>query len=127
MSKWEIAPGRLLTDSSSSNKSEPIAYSSAYLASNQSVSLTSNSGGGTTFRLLTLPPGSTTSLPAEEDKLMVCSVAQGVVLAGKEEVMEFQVGPNGMWKVDPGMAFSVVNPFHLGAAVHVTGVSEGGE
>lgn len=33
---------------------------------------------------------------------------------------EFPIGPNGMWKVKQGVACTIVNPFYLGAVVHVT-------
>jgi hypothetical protein len=75
-----------------------------------------------------------TYFSADEDRLRVCSVACGIVKVTMEKVgedgkekAEFQLGPNGVWKVNPGWKFSVVNPFHMAAAVHVTGVLMGGE
>ena len=163
MSQWEIAPGRITTptkpSTSTSTSTTPqtqtqqtLAYSSAYLAQNQTISLSPTTG--CSFRLLTLAPGTTAAFPAEKEVLRVCSVAQGIVVVrvrfgeeggkdgGKERGaggggrgvhgggedgngLEFQVGPNGMWKVQRGWAFTVVNPFHLGVAVHVTGILEG--
>jgi hypothetical protein len=37
---------------------------------------------------------------------------------------EFPIGPNGMWKVKQGVASTVVNPFYLGAVIHVTTIAE---
>jgi len=129
---WEIAPGRLTSPSSS----QTIAYSSTYLSQTQNTSLFSSSG--VTFGLVPLAPGTMISFPVEEERLRICSVAQGFVSVrlrreergdeGEEEKGgEFKIGPNGMWKVDAGWECSIVNQYHAGAVVHVTSVPEGVE
>jgi hypothetical protein len=74
---------------------------------------------GTSFQVLEIQPGSSLRWAAEESRTRLCSVARGIIRVKLPE-KEFPIGPNGMWKVKPGVGCTVVNPFYLGAVIHVT-------
>jgi hypothetical protein len=74
---------------------------------------------GTTFQVLEMQPGGSLRWTAEESRTRVCSVARGIIRVKLPE-REFPIGPNGMWKVKQGVACTMMNPFYLGAVIHVT-------
>ena len=57
--------------------------------------------------------------------MRICAVARGIIRVKLSE-REFPIGPNGMWKVKEGVACAVVNPYHLGAVVHVIAIGQEG-
>ncbi|GAB1313769.1 hypothetical protein MFIFM68171_03979 [Madurella fahalii] len=116
---WEIAPGRIRTGAGDSV--EDIAFSSPYLTQGRAVSVADN----TTFQLVEVQPGSSLHWNADESRIRVCSVARGI-LKVKLLDKEFRIGPNGMWKVKRGVPCTVVNPFYLGAVLHVISIDENG-
>lgn len=59
-----------------------------------------------------------------ESGTRLCSIAYGTVQVRLSEREEFPIGPNGMFKVGPGVACVVANPSHSGAVVHVTTIGE---
>lgn len=98
-----------------------IAFSSSYLAQGRAVSVSD----GTTFQAIEIQPGGSLRWPAEESRTRLCSVARGIIRVKLPE-KEFPIGPNGMWKVKQGVACTVMNPFYLGAVVHVTTIGDEG-
>jgi hypothetical protein len=138
MADWEIAPGRIRVGTGEESESESscslppdrnihltpgpdIAFSSSYLAQGRAVLVTD----GTTFQAIEIQPGGSLRWPAEESRTRLCSVARGIIRVKLPE-KEFPIGPNGMWKVKQGVACTVMNPFYLGAVVHVTTIGDEG-
>ncbi len=80
---------------------------------------------GTTFQVVEIQAGGSLCWPAEEARARICAVARGTIRV-KLSNKEFPIGPNGMWKVKEGMACTVVNPYHLGAVVHVIAMGQEG-
>ncbi|KAK4153641.1 hypothetical protein C8A00DRAFT_15131 [Chaetomidium leptoderma] len=119
MADWEIAPGRIRVGTG--EDTENIAFSSSYLAQGRAVPVTD----GTAFQVVEIQPGGSLRWSAEESRTRLCSVARGIIRVKLPE-KEFPIGPNGMWMVKQGVACTVVNPFYLGATVHVTTI-EGDE
>ncbi|KAK0668083.1 hypothetical protein QBC41DRAFT_252909 [Cercophora samala] len=128
MSDWEIAPGRIRVGTG--DKSDNVAFSSTYLAHSSTCALPLTPT--ISFQLLTIQPGSTVhwgpadSAQEEEPRTRVCSVARGIVkvkLCGQE----FDMGPNGMFKVPTGQRCELGSVWYGGAVVHVTCISEGDE
>lgn len=98
-----------------SDTSPGIAFSSAYLAEGRAVPVID----GTTFQLVEVPSGGNLHWTADESRIRLCSVAQGVIRVKLQE-KEFPIGPNGMWRVKQGVPCAVVNPFYMGAVTHLT-------
>ncbi|KAK4239532.1 hypothetical protein C8A03DRAFT_14086 [Achaetomium macrosporum] len=119
MADWEIAPGRIRVGTG--EDAENLAFSSSYLAQGRAVPVSD----GITFQMLEIQPGAHLSWPAEESRTRLCSVARGIIRVKLPE-KEFPIGPNGMWKVKQGVYCTVVNPFYVGAVVHVTMIGEEG-
>ncbi|KAG7288445.1 hypothetical protein NEMBOFW57_004796 [Staphylotrichum longicolle] len=119
MADWEIAPGRIRVGTG--EDVDNIAFSSSYLAQGRAVPVVD----GTTFQVIEIQPGGSLRWAAEESRTRLCSVARGIIRVKLPE-REFPIGPNGMWKVAQGVACTVVNPFYLGAVVHVTIIGEEG-
>ncbi|KAH6846985.1 hypothetical protein B0I37DRAFT_374044 [Chaetomium sp. MPI-CAGE-AT-0009] len=120
MADWEIAPGRICVGSGADT--ENIAFSSSYLAQGRPVPITD----GTTFQVVQVPPGGSMRWAAVGSGTRLCSVARGTVRVRLPDRDEFPIGPNGMWKVGPGVACAVVNTSRVGAVLHVTTVGEDG-
>jgi hypothetical protein len=136
MADWEIAPGRIQVGSGANAESEcflesprllpsadkralDVAFSSSFLAQGRTVPVVD----GATFQVLEIEPGASVRWAAEESKSRLCSVARGIIRVSLPDT-EFPIGPNGMWKVKQGVSCTVVNPFYLGAVVHVTTIGE---
>ncbi|AEO62218.1 uncharacterized protein THITE_2169110 [Thermothielavioides terrestris NRRL 8126] len=117
MADWEIAPGRIQVGSGAN--AENVAFSSSFLAQGRTVPVVD----GATFQVLEIEPGASVRWAAEESKSRLCSVARGIIRVSLPDT-EFPIGPNGMWKVKQGVSCTVVNPFYLGAVVHVTTIGE---
>ncbi len=98
-----------------------IAFSSSYLAQGRAVSVLD----GTTFQVAEIQAGGSLRWPAEEARVRICAVARGIIRV-KLSDREFPIGPNGMWKVKEGVACAAVNPFHMGAVVHVITMGQEG-
>ncbi|KAH0440727.1 hypothetical protein CcaCcLH18_02397 [Colletotrichum camelliae] len=117
MEEWEIAPGRVRDDQSQ----EPtnVAFSNAYLTSNQAVSVSEDIA----FNVIVIKPGGSHRWTDEEDKVRICSVAVGKVKVKLDMTDPFQIGPNGMFKLKPGMSCSIENRTYIDAIIHVTSVT----
>lgn len=66
-----------------------------------------------------MTPGLDFRLDAEQDKRRIVTVAHGV-LHVKMHGIEFQIGVNGIWKVNEGVACSIVNRQYRVAVLHIT-------
>ncbi|CAK7228818.1 hypothetical protein SBRCBS47491_007038 [Sporothrix bragantina] len=109
MEDWEVAPGRV-----QATTNENIAFSNAYLTSNQMVPISH----GMSYRVEVVRPGSTTTFDADARSTRMCMVASGklrVTVVSDEFVM----GPNGMFLVKPGDTFSVQNRLYIDAYLHI--------
>ncbi|KAF4847262.1 hypothetical protein CGCSCA4_v005455 [Colletotrichum siamense] len=117
MEEWEIAPGRVRDDQSQ----EPtnVAFSNAYLTSNQAVSVSEDIA----FNVIAIKPGGSHHWTDEEDKVRICSVAVGKVKVKLYMTDPFQIGPNGMFKLKPGTSCSIENRTYIDAIIHVTSVT----
>ncbi|KAK5661201.1 hypothetical protein OQA88_11092 [Cercophora sp. LCS_1] len=114
MENWEVAPGRIRE--SSSGQPDNIAFSKAFLSTNQVVNVCDD----VSFRVYTIHSGGTWRIEADENKTRLCSIASGKlrIKAGTEP--EFIIGQHGMFKVKPGVACEVKNWMYVDAIVHVT-------
>ncbi|KAI8258287.1 hypothetical protein K4K56_007108 [Colletotrichum sp. SAR 10_98] len=117
MEEWEIAPGRVRDDQSQ----EPtnVAFSNAYLTSNQAVSVSEDIA----FNVIVIKPGGSHRWTDEEDKVRICSVAVGKVKVKLDMTDPFQIGPNGMFRLKPGTSCSIENRTYIDAIIHVTSVT----
>ncbi|KAF4816161.1 hypothetical protein CGCTS75_v012797 [Colletotrichum tropicale] len=117
MEEWEIAPGRVRDDQSQ----EPtnVAFSNAYLTSNQAVSVSEDIA----FNVIVIKPGGSHRWTDEEDEVRICSVAVGKVKVKLDMTDPFQIGPNGMFKLKPGTSCSIENRTYIDAIIHVTSVT----
>ncbi|KAK1850614.1 hypothetical protein CCHR01_06773 [Colletotrichum chrysophilum] len=117
MEEWEIAPGRVRDDQSQ----EPtnVAFSNAYLTSNQAVSVSEDIA----FNVIVIKPGGSHRWTDEEDKVRICSVAVGKVKVKLDMTDPFQIGPNGMFKLKLGTSCSIENRTYIDAIIHVTSVT----
>ena len=96
-----------------------IAFSTAYLTARDAIPVTPDVG----FNVLVLKPGQQNRWDPEEDAVRLCSMATGKLRVKMEDSEhEFQVGPNGLFKVRPGAAVLVTNRLYVDAVVHVTTV-----
>lgn len=79
---------------------------------------------GIGFNVVTLKPGGAHKFPAGQS-LRLCSLATGklsVKMAQEGGDAGFQIGPNGMFKVLPGVVAGVRNRVYVDAVLHVTTV-----
>ena len=84
---------------------------------NQAISIVTNLG----FQVLVIRPGTFHSWKdsGNTNKLRLCSVASGKVRV-KMHGQDFMVGPNGMFKVGPGIDCVTMNPLYIDATLHVS-------
>ncbi|KAM5344754.1 hypothetical protein ACJ41O_010616 [Fusarium nematophilum] len=115
MEEWEVAPGRLMDESSSDN----VAFSNSYLTSGHPVTISDD----VSFNVLVVKPGSVSHWAVEDDKLRTCSVAAGKVRVTMGD-KTFQLGPNGMFVVRPGQTCKVENRLYLDSVVHCTTIGD---
>ncbi|KIH90248.1 hypothetical protein SPBR_00131 [Sporothrix brasiliensis 5110] len=110
MEDWEVAPGRV-----QSKAHENIAFSNAYLTSNQMVPIDHNMS----YRVEVVRPGQLVSFNADERAIRMCMLAAGKlrVVVGDDR---FVMGPNGMFRVKPGTSFGVENRQYIDAYLHIT-------
>ncbi|KAL2754769.1 hypothetical protein ACRALDRAFT_1077033 [Sodiomyces alcalophilus JCM 7366] len=118
MEDWEIAPGRIRDEAEPAH--DNIAFSNSYLTSNRAIPVSND----VSFNVVVLKPGSSTQFAAEEEKMRLCSLATGKVRVRMDAVEDFVIGPNGMFKVRPGVACSVQNRLYIDAVIHVTTIAD---
>ncbi|KAL0943192.1 uncharacterized protein CTRU02_201078 [Colletotrichum truncatum] len=116
MEDWEVAPGRVRDEQSEIPTN--VAFSNAYLTSNQAVTVSEDIA----FNVLVIKPGASHQWTEEEDKVRICSLAVGKVNVNLGKTEPFQIGPNGMFKLKPGVACLIENRMYIDAVVHVTSV-----
>ena len=98
-----------------------VAFSNAYLTARETIPITPNVG----FNVLVLKPGQQNRWDPEDETIRLCSMATGKLKVEIEgSGLEFHVGPNGMFKIRPGVAALVTNRLYVDAVVHVTTIRE---
>ncbi|KAK4149529.1 hypothetical protein C8A00DRAFT_46879 [Chaetomidium leptoderma] len=97
MEDWEMGDGRVNTGG------QPLAFSSTYLAANQTVQVSAN----ISFQAATVPSGRVHQFPADHSRTRMCTLTNGKlrVQVGGDE---FVIGAQGMFKIAPGMACTKV-------------------
>lgn len=137
MEDWEVAPGRVRDERSASPTSKSafavfwawfiradhsvdVAFSNAYLTTNQAVSVSENIA----FNVIVIKPGGSHRWSEDDDRVRICSLAGGKLSVKLDKTEPFQIGPNGMFKVKPGVACSVENRMYMDAVIHVTSVAQ---
>ncbi|KAH8645437.1 hypothetical protein BX600DRAFT_478123 [Xylariales sp. PMI_506] len=116
MEDWEIAPGRIRNESI--DEIDNIAFSGAYLSHGEELKVGPDVG----FHVVVIKPGSTHRFEAASNKIRVCSVAAGKVKVKMVE-QDFELGPNGMFRVKPDTGCAVQNRMYGDATLHVTVLS----
>ncbi|KAK4118806.1 hypothetical protein N657DRAFT_659378 [Parathielavia appendiculata] len=111
---WEMGDGRANT------AGEPLAFSSTYLAANQTVQVSPN----IKFQALSIPSGRVHQIPADATKTRVCTLATGklAVHVGRDE---FVIGSQGIFKINPGVACTVTNRGYGDVVLQITSVNGG--
>lgn len=71
-----------------------------------------------------IAPGQVIPLAMDDTYLQLCSVASGKVRVRLEGVNDFDIGPGGMFKVDPGLKATVSNRLYIGATIHLTTIQD---
>ncbi|EXF82491.1 hypothetical protein CFIO01_05214 [Colletotrichum fioriniae PJ7] len=117
MEDWEVAPGRIRDERSESPTN--VAFSNSYLTSNQAVTVSEE----ISFNVIVIKPGESHEWAAESEKVRICSLAAGKLKVKLENTEPFSMGPNGMFKMKPGTACTVLNRLYIDAVLHVTTVS----
>ncbi|KAI5927521.1 hypothetical protein F4810DRAFT_648170 [Camillea tinctor] len=110
---WEVAPGRIRNEES--RIIDNIAFSNSYLSQNQAVRISRD----ISFQVITIKPGTAHSFDPTMTKLRLCSVASGKVKV-KVAGQEFDMGPNGMFKVSPGVTATAMNMLYIDVTIHVS-------
>ncbi|KAK3291764.1 uncharacterized protein B0H64DRAFT_407992 [Chaetomium fimeti] len=118
MTDWEMVPGRISVGSGADT--ENIAFSYSYLAEDRPGPV----ADGVKFQVVEVPGGGSMRWAAVGMGMRLCSVASGTVRVWLSEQDQFAIGPNGMWKVRPGVACTVLNPSPVAAVLHVTTFGE---
>lgn len=119
---WELAPG-LLRSKAPQDDNEPaenIGYSRTYLTAAQSVRVNED----TTVRVEVVGSGSTLRWAATPDRIRCGFVVAGKVKVRVEGEDEFDLGPQGMFRLLPGKSCVVLNKLYGNATLHVTEVKE---
>jgi hypothetical protein len=99
-----------------------VAFSTAYLTARDAIPVTPDVG----FNVLILKPGQQNKWEAKDGVIRLCSMATGKLRVKMgDDGLEFQVGPNGMFKIRPGATVLVTNRLYVDAVVHVTTLREG--
>ncbi|OAA62801.1 hypothetical protein SPI_04341 [Niveomyces insectorum RCEF 264] len=122
MEDWEVAPGRIVrnTGRPGFEQSENVAFSNAYLTSNQMVPIDHNMS----FRVQVVHPGATVAVAADPRATRICSLAAGKLHVRVGDDVEFALGPNGMFRAKPGAAFAVENRLYVDAYLHISEVRD---
>ncbi|KAK4185854.1 hypothetical protein QBC35DRAFT_438595 [Podospora australis] len=114
MEDWEIDDGRIAV--TTGDGPETIAFSGAYMSSNQNVQVHED----VSYLTTTINSGSTYHFRPEENKLRICSLARGKLRVNIGEEPEFTIGAHGMFKVKPGQAASVLNRCYIDVVLQIT-------
>ncbi len=113
MEDWEVAPGRV--QSRGEVGGDNVAFSNAYLTSNQMVPITHN----VSYRVEVVRSGATVAFAADAQATRLCTLAAGKLRVAVGET-RFVIGPNGVFCARPGMAFSVENRLYVDAYLHIS-------
>ncbi|GAB1315463.1 hypothetical protein MFIFM68171_05673 [Madurella fahalii] len=120
MEDWEADSGRVTAIGNGNGPSEPLAFSSSYLAANQSVQVSST----ITVLTITLPSGSVHQFQADPAKTRICSLVSGKLKVQVSGEPEFSIGSHGIFKIPPGVSCSAANRCYFDVVLHVTSLAE---
>jgi mannose-6-phosphate isomerase-like protein (cupin superfamily) len=73
------------------------------------------------FHVIVLKPGSSQEWAVDKTKVRICSVASGKVKVKLGDT-EIVIGPNGMFKIAPGVTCAAMNRLYLDVVLHVVTV-----
>lgn len=93
-----------------------MAYSKSYLETNQAVQV----GADIWLEVKTIRAGHQLQLEADPGKTRYCTVARGKLRVNVQDQPGFSIGPDGMFKLDPGLRASVLNRLYQDSVLHVT-------
>ena len=74
------------------------------------------------YRVQVLQPGAVIAFPSEATSMRTCSVARGKLRVTVGDA-KFVIGTNGLFKVLPGVQFSVENRLYIDACIHITSLN----
>lgn len=97
-----------------------IAFSKAFFTAGRKAVIAQD----VTFRVETIRAGSVLRFEAEAGNSRLCSVAAGKLRVRVGEEPEFVIGPQGAFKIKPGLAGSATNRLYVDAVLHVTTVPD---
>ncbi|KAL7795288.1 hypothetical protein V8C37DRAFT_373984 [Trichoderma ceciliae] len=112
MEDWEVAPGTIKDERTSTN----IGFSNAYMSDQHPITISP----GVCFNVLILKPGHTYHWPEETNKVRNCSVGAGKVGVKMGSGQTFKLGPNGVVVIRPGQSCMVANRLYSDAVLHCT-------
>ncbi|KAK2070538.1 hypothetical protein P8C59_005023 [Phyllachora maydis] len=118
MEDWEVAPGHV--HETVGQDAERIAFSKAFFTAGRKAVIAQD----VTFRVETIRAGSVLRFEAEAGNSRLCSVAAGKLRVRVGEEPEFVIGPQGAFKIKPGLAGSATNRLYVDAVLHVTTVPD---
>ncbi|KXX74455.1 Transcription factor SFP1 [Madurella mycetomatis] len=118
MENWEADDGRVTPIGN--RHSEPLAFSSSYLAANQSVQVSN----AIALLTVTISSGGVHRFHADSTKTRICSVMSGKLKIQVGDEPEFIIGSHGIFKISPGVSCSVVNRYYFDVVLHVTSLVE---
>ncbi|KAF3765691.1 hypothetical protein M406DRAFT_256592 [Cryphonectria parasitica EP155] len=114
MEEWEIAPGRIREEGV--ERVNNIAFSKSFLESDQSVPISAD----VTFEVKTIKSGHWLEFEGVATKMRYCSLASGKLYVSIQGQPDFAVGPSGLFKIMPGLKFSVQNRLYINSVLHIT-------
>ncbi|KAI6377881.1 hypothetical protein MCOR25_002397 [Pyricularia grisea] len=117
MEGWEVGPGRIR---SQQDDGESIAFSNAYLFGTNGSSVAV--ADGISFHVDVIRPGTRRTFEGDSATTRICSLASGKLKVRMQGEGELTLGPNGMFKIRPGVACTVENRVYLDCILHVSSV-----
>ncbi|PNP49652.1 hypothetical protein THARTR1_09663 [Trichoderma harzianum] len=116
MEDWEIAPGTMKDETTSTN----VGFSNAYMSNQHPITISP----GLSFNVLILKPGHPHHWPIEATKVRTCSVASGKISVKMGNDQAFKLGPNGLVVIRPGQSCMAVNRLYSDAILHCTTIDD---
>ncbi|KAL7934105.1 hypothetical protein V8C35DRAFT_303217 [Trichoderma chlorosporum] len=110
MEDWEIAPGTMKDETTSTN----VAFSNAYLSNQNPIMISP----GVSAHVLILKAGHPHQWSPDANKLRTFTVAAGKINVNINNDPEFKTGPNGLIVIRPGHSCKVVNRLYADAVLH---------
>lgn len=92
-----------------------VAFSTTYLSQSQAVTVARDIA----FQVIVIKPGTMHTWKDTAHTLRICSIATGKVKV-KMHGKEFTIGPNGMFKVGPGVECTAMNLLYVDTTIHIS-------